>query len=443
MRTLSRVRLAVAWGLVTPVLASAADVNVTVYNHGQGLIRDTRTFTLTEGRNEVRLTDVAALIDPTTVLLAGSGLEMLEQNFEYDLASADRILERYLDEEVTAILKSGDAQVGTLVSYASNALVLVKGTGTTILARDEVERIEFPELPGGLTTRPTLVWELHADRGGEQPATLSYLTGGLGWHAEYVALVNADDTALELTSWISVDNRSGATYDQARLQLVAGDLHRAQPEQMPMMDTMVARGGRAKEVTEEAFFEYHLYTVEEPVTVKDRQTKQLALFPSASVPSVVKHYRYRGGDDVAVSLSFQNDEANGLGLPLPKGIVRVYKEDSRGGAQLAGEDRLDHTPKDEEIELTLGNAFDVVGERTVKDQRQLGRSTEMDVEVVIRNHKDDAITVTVEERAWGDWEVVTASHPHEQVSSTQLEFELEVPADGEATLTFTIRLNRG
>lgn len=420
-----------------------ADINVTVYNHGQGLIRDTRTFSLSEGRNEVRLTDVAAMIVPTSVLLSGEGLEVVEQNFEYDLASAERILEKYLDQEVTAITKSGEAYVGTLVSFSSGSLVLLRGESTTILTRDEVEQLDFPALPGGLTTRPTLVWELASDGAGDRSATLSYLTAGLSWHAEYVALINAEDTALDLSAWISVDNRSGATYEEARLQLVAGDLHRAPPERVPVTDALYARGAEAKAVTEEGFFEYHLYTVEEPVTVRDRQTKQLALFPSASVPEVEKRYRYRGGSDVAVTMAFENRAANGLGIPLPKGIVRVYKEDSQGGAQLAGEDRLDHTPKDEEVELTLGNAFDVVGERTVKDQRQLGRSVELDVEVVLRNHKDTDVTVTVEERVWGDWEVVSSSHPHEQASATELEFTLDVPSDGETTLTFTVRMNRG
>lgn len=419
-------------------------IGLTAYTTNLALVRDTRTYELTRGVNEIHVADVPAQIDPTSVLLSGEGLQVLEQNFEYDLASADRILDRYLEREVTVVLESGDAFTGRLVSYESRALVLTSdAAGTQVISRDRVDRIDFPELPGGLTTRPTLVWTLDAAAGGEAEATMSYLTGGVGWHAEYVALVDAGDSALELSAWVSLDNRSGATFEEATLQLVAGDIHRAPqaPRSTPTLDAMYAKG--AEGASEETFFEYHLYTYDRPVTIKDRQTKQLTLFPTANVSDVVKSYRYSGGRDVRVVLEFTNAENAGLGLALPAGTVRVYKADSRGGTQLVGEDRIDHTPRDETLELTMGNAFDIVAERTVVRQETISRNvSEQDVEVEVRNRKDEDVVVFVEERTWGDWEIVTASHVWDRESASKLVFTVPVSARSTVKLTFKLRTRR-
>ncbi len=439
-----RLATSAALCLVTAIGTEADMISITAYNDNLALVRDTRHLSLEKGANDVRLADVAALIDPTSVLLSGDGVGVVEQNFEFDLADGERILQKYLDRELTVVLESGDVHTGRLVSHSSGSLVLVQGDRTMALNRERVDRIDYPELPGGLTTKPTLVWTLNADRAGDHDVTLSYLTRGVSWHAEYVALVNEDDTALELNAWVSLENTSGATYDGARLQLVAGTINRAQPERKGRrLDFAMGADARAPEFEEESFFEYHLYTLDTPVTVKDRQTKQVALFPAASVGEVEKRYVYRGGRAVQVRLEFENAAANGLGLALPKGVVRVYKADSRGGAQLVGEDRIAHTPRDERVELVLGNAFDITGERTVKDVRQIGqRVQDQTVEIVLRNHKDTDVTVKVEEQAWGDWSVTESTHPYEKESATLLSFEIPVESDGETTLTFTLRTQR-
>jgi hypothetical protein len=432
--------LAIAVGGVAAPPAQAGRFNLTVYNRDLALVRDSRTLDLEKGTNEIRLADVAALIDPTSVHLEGEGLQVLEQNFEYDLASADRILERYLGQTVTAVLEGGEAFTGTLMSYGGE-LVLVTDRGAQVISRQRMDRIDFPELPGGLTTRPTLVWQAEAGSAGDVPATLSYLTGGMQWHAEYVALVSDDETALELSAWVSVENNSGATYEDARLQLVAGDVHRAEPEFMPFDGRgRVASMAAKPEFEEEAFFEYHLYTLDRPATVKDRQTKQLTLFPTAQVADVKKVYRFRGGKKVKVMLEFRNSQSGGLGLPLPMGKLRVFKKDSKGGAQFVGEDRIDHTPKDEKVEVFLGSAFDISAERTVLDHQQITRSVvEETIEVKVRNHKEEAVEVLVEETIYGDWQIMSASHAWEKESAYKVVFKLPVERDGETVLKYTYR----
>jgi hypothetical protein len=266
----------------------------------------------------------------------------------------------------------------------------------------------------------------------------------MGWHAEYVALVDENDAALELSAWVSLDNRSGASFEDATLQLVAGDVHRAPQPRPHEFDGRASTMTMAKEQVEaESFFEYHLYTYDRKVTIKDRQTKQLTLFPTAEVGEVEKTYRYAGGRNVLVTLEFENAEAVGLGLALPAGTVRVYKADSRGNTQLVGEDRIEHTPRDERVELTMGNAFDIVAERKVIENRQVAaRVSEQDVEVEIRNRKDEPVVVYVEERTWGDWELVTATHVWERESAQKLVFTVPVDARGTTALEFTLRTRR-
>lgn len=422
------------------VAVGHADVNVTIYNDNLALVRDTRVFELGSGVTETTVSDVAALIDPTSVLLAGDDVHVLEQNFEYDLAGAERILDRYLDETITIVLEDGDAHTGRLVSHAGN-LVLMTPERTMVVSRDKVVRIDFPELPGGLTTRPSLVWRLASRRAGAREVTFSYLTRGIGWHAEYVALVDERDAALDLSAWVSLENNSGAAYPGARVQLVAGTVHRVSaPVRAPRgaeMDVM----SMAKAPAEEALFEYHLYTLPDPITVKDRQTKQVTLFPTTHVTNVDKHFRYRGGNAVSVELEFENAESEGLGIPMPKGVIRVYKNDSSGGAQFVGEDTVDHTPKGESVEITLGNAFDIAVERTVTAQQQVSkRVREQSVEVSLRNHKDESVTVEVYEGVYGDWDIVAASHEWRKESAFEVVFDVPVAADEEALLTYTIRM---
>ncbi|MFB3909314.1 MAG: DUF4139 domain-containing protein [Candidatus Eisenbacteria bacterium] len=434
--------------LMSIATGGARELQLTVYNNDLGLVRDVREIDLPSGRGTITVVDVAAQIDPTSVHLGGLGEQtpftVLEQNFRYDIASADRLLESYIDQPVQAVLEGGELHDGTLLSFTSEHLVLQEERGLSMLQREKVTDIRMPKLPEGLITRPTLVWEIDGGPGRRQPVEMSYLTTGVSWHAEYVALTNEDDTRADLAAWVSVDNRSGASYPDARLQLIAGEVNRVQPQPppRPMADMPIARAKGANEFQEESFFEYHLYTLPRPTTVRDRETKQIALFEPTTTP-VTKSYEYQPWRDdkhVRIVLEFENSEAKGLGMPLPAGTVRTYKRDSRGGQQFVGEDRIDHTPRNEKVRLGLGNAFDVVAERTMTDRRQISdRVWEQSYQVKLRNRKTEPVTIHVEDRFWGDWRIVASSHPSEKKDANTAEWSIDVGADAEVTLTYTVR----
>ncbi|MFA6107535.1 MAG: DUF4139 domain-containing protein [Candidatus Latescibacterota bacterium] len=431
-----------------PAAADERSLRLTVYSTDLALVSDQRTLQLPTDGGPVSLTDVPARIDPTSVHLQPlhGQVQVLEQNFQYDLADPERILQRYLDQPVEAALKAGELRSGNLLSYDGGALVLrgVDG-GISLLARDQIADLRFPQLPDGLRTRPTLVWRLAGANPGPLPVSLSYLTGGMSWHAEYVAVTNEEDTRLELSAWVSLENHSGATFPEARLQLIAGDVQRMRPAPLPVRGRMVAMMEKAAPdggFAEESFFEYHLYTLDRATTIADRETKQVALFPAASAP-VRKVYEFDGQRDprkVRVLLEAENRAELGLGMPLPAGTVRVYKKDARGELQFVGEDRLDHTPRNERIRLGVGNAFDVVAERRdLAQSRITERVTERSVEVSVRNRKTEAVEVVVLEHLAGDWEIRQTSLPAERRDASTAAFRVRIEPDAETKLTYTAR----
>lgn len=427
-------------------VVARADVAVTVYNNNLGVVKDTRAFELKEGRQALRFTDVAAQIDATSVSLSGpEGFKVLEQNFDYDLLSSDKLLQKYVDQDIQAVGKAGKEYSGRLLSFDGSQLVLKKAVGgIEMLNRNELARMEFPNLPAGLITRPTLVWDAQSPVSGSKPLTLTYMTQGLNWHAEYVAKLAPDEKSLNLNAWVSVDNESGADYADAKLKLIAGEVNRGVPKYEAMRamagDAMAAP---AANFEQKAFFEYHLYTLARPATLKNAQVKQVELMTAASVP-VRKTYRFdgsRGDSKVEVVLDFKNDKSSGLGSALPAGKVRVYKSDSDGSSEFVGEDSLDHTPKDEEVRIQMGKAFDVVGKRTQTDFKQLGdRKQEYSVEVEIRNRKEVAVSVIVSEHAWGEWEILEESLKHRKKDAQTFEFEVPVDAGTTKTVTYRIRV---
>ncbi len=432
-----------------PAETPAPSVSLTVYNQNFALVKDVRTLDLERGNQEVRIDDVAASIDPTSVHFAAldhpGAVSVLEQNYRYDLAGADRLLDRYLNRSVTAVLKDGTTREGTLFSYDGSNLVLSPESGGAVLVnRSEVRDIRLGEVPGGLVVKPTLVWTLASDRSGPERSEISYLTDNVNWHAEYVAVVNPKDTGLKLDGWVSLDNRSGVSYVNAKLKLVAGDVHRVQPPQpvQPMMMEAVRQAAGKQQFQEQQFFEYHLYTLERPATVADRETKQLSLFPTASAGAkkVLTYDGARNAQDVTVEMEFENSDGNGLGMALPAGKVRVYKEDPDGALQFVGEDMIDHTPRDEKVRVYLGNAFDVKGERTRTDYKRISdRTQEESVKIEVRNHKKETVEVTVVEHLAGDWTVTANSADFEKKDANTIEFPLSIAADGTATVTYTVR----
>lgn len=432
------------------------NIAVTIYNDGSGLVKDTRSLNLPNGNFDLIFMDVASTIDPTSVHFISNtnpdALGILEQNYEYDLVSTSALYQRNIDNGVTVRTEDGREISGTLLSY-SGGMVVQTSDGVVII-NNPVE-VSFDALPEGLITRPTLRWNLMNSSAGTHDCEMSYLCSGMGWNANYVAVVSQNDDRLDLSGWVTINNNSGTSYHNADLKLVAGEVHRVQPQYAPQppmasmemyaMDEMEDKG-----FVEESFFEYHLYTLQRPATVLNNQQKQISLLEGDGI-SVDKIFifdpgyaYYYSGDTaegaIEVRLRFMNEEENGLGIPIPKGIIRVYKEDSSGALQFIGEDSIDHTPKDEEIEIFLGEAFDIVGERRVMDRREIRYDTwEYDVEVTIRNHKTENVFITYWDHVWGDWQVMRTNFDYTQKDASTVEFMIPVDSDGETVLEYTIR----
>jgi hypothetical protein len=473
MKTIDAIRiLALAVALVRPEPAPAAElpdstaadrssVAVTVYNVDLALVRETRTLKVDRaGEGTMRFMDVPSAINPRTVHLkplTGAGLSVLEQNYEYDLISPEKLMEKYVGKEVEIVEQAED-----LTTRSTKAVLLATSNGPVYRVGDRIVlgqpgRVVLPDLPDDLVARPTLVWTLRAENAGNHDVEASYLTDGMTWSADYVAVANADDTKADLTGWVTVENRSGAAYENATLKLVAGDVRRVAPHEdlryrKAMREEMVAAAAAPDQFREESFFEYHLYTLERPTTLKENQTKQISLFQVAGVPVEKKlvlrgepyYFRSEGGtltqnEKVRVYLELVNDEASGLGMPLPKGTVRVYKKDKAGAEQFAGEDSIDHTPKDERVKLFVGEAFDVVADRTQTEWRMLSpRESESSYKITIRNRKDENVTVTVREPVGGEWKLLESSVEGKKIDAGTLEFAVPVPKGKETVLTYRV-----
>ena len=450
-------------GEIVSTLADQQEVAVTIYNENLALVRDQRQVTLPQGTVALALREVSARIRPETALLRSltrpGGLTILEQNFDFDLLTPRKLLEKYVGKEVQLVRTHPE----TGEDHFETAKVLAANDGVVLQIGDRIEtgvpgRLVFPDVPEDLRDRPTLVISLDNAKAGQQTTELSYLTSGLGWRADYVAELNQGDTALDLSGWVTLTNQSGTTYRNALLQLVAGDVNRVQDQirvrKTMVMDTVTA-GAASPQMREESLFEYHLYTLQRPTTIRDNQTKQVSLLNAAGVP-VNKEFRlqgspyyYRGqhGDlgqklKIGVFVEFDNRKQVNLGIPLPKGIVRVYKQDKQGRPQFIGEDRIDHTPENETVRLKLGDAFDVTAERKQTDFRKLGGDGrynyrfESAYEIKLKNAKDEAVTVTVAEPMPGDWRILDESSPHSKVSSDTALWKLKIPAKGDAVLRY-------
>ncbi|HEV8306737.1 MAG TPA: DUF4139 domain-containing protein [Methylomirabilota bacterium] len=466
--TIQSIVLALGVLLATAPLAGAAplsitretqrDVQVTIYNGNLGLVKDVREVRLPAGTGEVHFMDVAAQIDPTTVHLRSlgdpAGLRILEQNYEYDLLSSQKLMEKYVGRKVRLYTPDGTYHEATLLTTQGPVFEI---NGQIHLG--QYGRLVLPSLPENLVAKPTLAWLIRNQSVAPQRIEASYLTGGITWRADYVMVLGAGEDRADVTGWVTIDNRSGASYGNAALKLVAGDVNRAPDRRRDArMLEAAAKAAQAPEASREfaaeGFFEYHLYTLDGRTMIKDNQTKQLALMSAADVP-VRKELIYYGAQDyyrsaygvpisnqkVAVYLELKNSADHRLGLPLPKGKVRVYKADRSGSQQFVGEDWIDHTPKDEQVRIKMGNAFDVVGERTQKDWRKIaGNLYEVEWEIALRNHKKEGQTVTVIEPVPGDWQVLASSHPFEKIEAHTLKYRLPVPKDGAVKLTYRVRL---
>ncbi len=431
------------------------------YSTGYALVKETRELELKSGLNEVTYKDVASQIDPTSVLftdLKSADTSVIEQNYEYDIVSKTKILEKYLGEIIALEVPKGDATetlTGRLLAYA-DGIVLETADGIVNVA--DVQSIRFPKLPDGLITKPTLKWKVFASTNGKRDIQTTYLTNGINWHADYVALVNANDNAMDFKGWVTVDNQSGTAYPAASLKLVAGDVHRVRPAQPAYDYAYESRGAVAsapapQQFSEESLFEYHLYTLERTTDVSNNQTKQISLLESTGVPvrkilyydgaNAPSYYYAYGGNkkeqNVEVRLRFANKKSDGLGLPLPKGIIRVYKLDSAGKQQFVGEDQINHTPENNDATLFLGNSFDVTGTRTVLENQQLGEKRwRQKVEITLKNAKDASQEVVIAEHLGTNWSITDKTDAFDKKDAYQIEFTVNVPAKGEKKVSYTV-----
>ncbi|MCX6150065.1 MAG: hypothetical protein NTX22_06045 [Ignavibacteriales bacterium] len=436
--------------------ANRKSLAVTVYNSNLGIVKDVRNLDIKSGKSEIEIRDVAQQIDPTSVHIKLDG-EVIEQNYKYDLVNFDKILQKYIDKDISLIGETGEMISGKLLSNYGGQLVLQKKEGGLLMLPNTGKyRFSVEALPEGLITKPTLVWLVNAPSSKKQDVEISYQTGGLNWHAEYVAVLNENDTKLDLNSWVSLENNSGATYDNATLKLVAGDVNLIRQRQEPMMEAVRmykdAGAQSTSQFAEKEFFEYHIYNLQRPTTLANNETKQISLFEASNV-NVTKKFLYRSGVNynyygdqdanrkIAVIVEFENKENNNLGMPMPKGKVRVFKSDDKS-IEFIGEDMIDHTSRDEKVKLKIGDAFDIVAEEIQTENKKISdRVSEQSYEIKLKNRKKEDIVVEVERYLGFYWEILNSSLEYQKKDSQNIVFKVPVKKNDETVLKFKVRYN--
>jgi hypothetical protein len=449
---------------LTTTLDDQADLSVTVYNSNIALVRDVRNLQITRGTSDLHFMDIAATVNPATVhfrsLTEPARVSVLEQNYEYDLLEPDKLLRKYVGRDVTLIrVRSNGGSTreeevkARLLSYNNAPVWQIDGEIVTGLHADH---IRFPELPGNLYSRPTLIWTLDNTGASRHRVEASYLAGELAWNADYVLTVARDDKLGDIDGWVTLKNGSGTSFKNANLQLVAGDLNRVRQQFNRMMDMAKAElAAPAANMAQEAFSDYHLYTLGRKTTINNAETKQVSMLGATDFPVLKRYvvegqqfyyhnYRHPGSplkDVVQVFYQFKNEEKSGLGVPMPAGIVRVYQADSKGGIQFVGEDSINHTPKDETLNLKIGNAFDVVCERKQTDFQKIASNVyEFEYEITLRNHKATPVTVEVNEPIGGTWRMLSSTYQWTKTEAWAAQFTVPVASDGTSVLRYRTRV---
>ena len=450
----------------TTTLDDQTELAVTVYNSNIALVRDVRALALAQGTSDLHFMDIAATVNPATVhfrsLTEPSRVSVLEQNYEYDLLEPEKLLRKYVGRDVTLVRLRQDQSstreevvTARLLSYNNAPVWQIGGEIVTGMYTDHMR---FPELPGNLYSRPTLIWTLDNTGALRHRVEASYLAGALAWNADYVLTVARDDKAADLDGWVTLKNGSGTSFRNASLQLVAGDLNRVRQELDRFMadeaKAMPQSAARAA-MSQEAFSDYHLYTLGRKTTINNSETKQVSMLGATGFP-VQKRYVVNGQafyyrnaqnpgaplkDVVQVFYQFKNEQPAGLGMPMPAGVIRVYQSDSKGGVQFVGEDRINHTAKDETLNLKIGNAFDVVCERKQTDFEKIAPNVyEVEYEITLRNHKSSAVTVEVNEPIGGTWRMLQSSHKWTKTDAWASQFMVPVAVDGTSVLRYRVRV---
>ncbi|NOY88297.1 MAG: DUF4139 domain-containing protein [FCB group bacterium] len=437
--------------LMLPVISFADDIAVTVYNNNLGVISETRTLDFTQGVHQLAFKDVPSQIDVASVrfklLNSNNKVAIMEQNYAYDLVNPEKMYAKYIDKKIELVDKNGNLYSGTLLAYSNGAVTLQEKAGRVkIIQMGNITEINFPALPEGLITRPTLFWLYNSNQSGKYKSRISYQTSGMNWNAEYVGILSSDEHQLDLSGWASINNNSGKTYKDAKLKLIAGQIHRATPPRAIMMKysatSAIGSPTAGLGFEEKPFFEYHMYTLPRKTTIANKENKQISLFEPART-TVQKTFIYRpdrNPKNVEVALKFKNSKSAGLGQPLPAGRVRIFKSDKDGSMILLGEDRIDHTPKNEEIKLQIGNAFDIVAKETLLNQKSISSKVdEKEFRIEITNRKDTSVTVEVEKKLYGFWEVMESNIEYKKKDATTITFQVSVNPDKKAILNYRVR----
>ena len=437
---------------VVSAIAVADDIAVTVYNSNLGVVSENRTLSFENGINRIAIKDVASLIDAASVrfelLNSNNNISILEQNYAYDLVSPDQMYQKYIDKEIELVDKEGNLYKGTLLASGGGAITISEPSGRIkIVQLGHIVEINFPVLPEGLITRPTLFWKYSSDFSGKAEGNLSYQTSGMNWNAEYVGILSSDDKNLGLNGWASINNQSGKTYNDAKLKLIAGDIHRAsQPQQRGrgMMKSMALAEDSYAGFEEKSFFEYHMYTLPRKATLANKENKQISLFEPAET-EVEKIFLYKpdyNPKKVEVALKFTNSKSDGLGMPLPAGRVRLFKADDDGMKILLGEDYIEHTPKDEKVMIKVGNAFDITAEYILKSQNRVSPKVEdQEFEIKLNNRKDSPVTVEIEKKLYGYWEIISADFEFKKKDAQTITFKQKIEQSGSKTVNFKVRFS--
>lgn len=443
--------ISVETSAATPLRAPASenveageDLELTIYEQGIALVKERREINLDSGVNQVKYTDISSGIDPGSVILEdpeNKDTVLLEQNYEYDLLNSSSLLEKYLGKEVNVTDRNGETYTGILLSHADNSVVIETEAKKVVV----IEAFSKIELAGSseLSIKPALIWQIYSPVSGTRELMISYLTGGINWEAAYVLMSNAENTRADLRGWINIDNRAGMTFEKADLKLVSGQINRASKPATPRTEEKaVANEVAASQApfTEEGLFEYHLYTLKNPATLKNNQAKQISLLSANSVPLEKKLiYDSSLNDKVLAYFTFKNSNESGLGMPLPKGIVRIYSIDSSGGLQFLGEDRIKHTPEAGELRVAVGSAFDLTARRNETDYQRISDKVErVTSQIELNNSKSEDQAVTVVEHLFGEWEILESSENYEKIDAFTIEFRVMVPAKGTKPISYTV-----
>jgi hypothetical protein len=439
-----------------------SSLNLTIYNQNRALVQEKRKVNILKGQSNLLYKNVSAQIEAQTLIIKSSGdLQILEQNYEYDLITSEKLLDKYVGQKVTLVQEQGlglapKLTPATLISNNGSPIFEVEGK----ILLGMPGKVILPQIPENMAATPSLKWLTYSANGGTQNVNISYLTSGLNWSSDYVLLVDANDKLADLNGWITLNNQSGTGFKNATLKLVAGDVHHYQP---PMNENyggarykgvaMMMDAAAPEAVQEKTFDEYHLYSVPRPVTVANNQTKQIQLLSASQIKTqkVYKaqpgYFNYFGQNEeeqkipVGAFLQFKTGAENNLELPLPAGVVRVYKTDSDGSQIFVGEDRINHTPKNEKVSLKTGDAFDIICEyKQTKFKRISDRVYETSWSVKVKNHKKEAVEVLFNQaNLYGDWKVTQGPKP-ETINAQMAQFKVKAPADGEQTIEYTIQI---